>query len=70
MKKDYCVEKLNEFERKINFNIDLLNVLKGYCDLNYEKSAELVAISTVLELLLDKQMELASEFDYFRINSI
>ena len=63
MKNEICAEKLNEFEREINTSIDLLNVAKGYCDLNYDKSSELVAISTVIEILLNKQLKLASDFD-------
>ena len=63
MKNEICAEKLNEFERDINASIDLLSVAKGYCDLNYDKSSELVAISTVIEILLNKQLKLASDFD-------
>ena len=63
MKNEICAEKLNEFERDINESIDLLSVAKGYCDLNYDKSSELVAISTVIEILLNKQLKLASDFD-------
>lgn len=63
MKNEVCAEKLNEFEREINTSIDLLSVAKGYCDLNYDKSSELVAISTVIEILLSKQLKLASDFD-------
>ena len=63
MKNEICAEKLNEFEREINTSIDLLSVAKGYCDLNYDKSSELVAISTVIEILLNKQLKLASDFD-------
>ena len=63
MKNEVCAEKLNEFEREINTSIDLLCVIKGYCDLNYDKSSELIAISTVIEILLDKQLKLASDFD-------
>ena len=63
MKNEICAEKLNEFERDINAIIDLLSVAKGYCDLNYDKSSELVAISTVIEILLSKQLKLASDFD-------
>lgn len=63
MENEICAEKLNEFEREINTSIDLLSVAKGYCDLNYDKSSELVAISTVIEILLNKQLKLASDFD-------
>lgn len=63
MENEICAEKLNEFEREINTIIDLLSVAKGYCDLNYDKSSELVAISTVIEILLNKQLKLASDFD-------
>ena len=65
MENSFCVEKINEIERNINSSIDLLNIVKAYCDFNYEKSSELVAVSTAIDILLAKQLQVASDFDKF-----
>ena len=57
------LEKLNSFEQKINFNIDLLEVTKCFCDMNYDKAPEITTISTILDVLLTTQKELATDFD-------
>ena len=51
-------------EEKINKTLDLLEILKAYCDFNYDKNVEIPTIGTVVEIALENQKELAKEFDY------
>ena len=51
------------FERKLRFSVDLLEITKGFCELNYDKAPEVSSILTALELLLNEQRDLSSRFD-------
>ena len=50
-------------EEKINLTIDLLEIIKAYCDFNYDKTMEIPTIGSVVEIALKTQKELAREFD-------
>lgn len=65
MNKRKKIEKINSIERNINLNIDLLDVAKDFCEFNFDKAAEISALFTMLEIMLKKQKELATEFDMF-----
>ena len=41
----------------------MLEILKVYCDFNYDKNVEIPTIGTVVEIALENQKELAKEFD-------
>ncbi len=56
-------DNILKLEQKITFGIGLLEVAKTYCDFNYEKSQEFTALSSVLEVLLNNQKELAANLD-------
>lgn len=57
------MEKICDLEHKININIDMLEVAKGYCDCNCEKSIELSAIRTALGVILNNQIDIANDLD-------
>lgn len=61
------MEKISKFEEKLNFSIDLLELAKSYCDVNYDKSMEVSTIATALELVILKQKELVKELDYLLV---
>lgn len=62
------IDKINDLEQKINFSIDLLEVAKGFCEINYDKASEMSSISTVIEILLKNQKELAGNLDSLLFN--
>lgn len=50
-------------EEKINLCINLLEIAKTYCDFNYDKTAEVPIIGSLLEIILNIQKELADDYD-------
>ena len=50
-------------EEKIHLTIDLLEIIKAYCDFNYDKTKEIPTIGSVIEIALKTQKELAREID-------
>lgn len=57
------MEKIITLEEKINLGIDLLEVVKTYCEFNYDKSEAISAINSVLKIVLETQKEVANLLD-------
>ena len=56
-------EKISHIEKQIITNIDLLEIAKGYCEYNFDKSSEISALGAILSIILEEQKELAQCFD-------
>ena len=56
-------EKISHIEKQITTNIDLLEIAKGYCEYNFDKSSEISALGAILSIILEEQKELAQCFD-------
>ena len=50
-------------EEKITLSLDLLEVAKGYCEKNFDKGQEVVALGSVLDVLVDVQKDIAGYLD-------
>ena len=50
-------------EEKVSLSLDLLEVAKGYCAYNFDKGQELVALSSVIDILIDVQKDIAGFLD-------
>ena len=57
------LKKVLLLEKKITRSIDLLEIAKDYCSANFDKGREVSAIGTILDVVLDTQLELADELD-------
>ncbi len=57
------LNNLVQLEEKITLSLDLLEVAKGYCEYNFDKGQEVVAICSILEVVLEAQRELADKLD-------
>ena len=57
------LNNLIKLEEKITLSLDLLEVAKGYCEYNFDKGQEVVAICSILEVVLEAQKELADTID-------
>lgn len=57
------LKKVLLLEEKIIRSIDLLEIAKDYCSANFDKGREVSAIGTILDVVLDTQLELADELD-------
>ena len=53
----YIKKKEVGMEEKINLCINLLEIAKTYCDFNYDKTAEVPIIGSLLEIILNIQKE-------------
>ena len=60
---DNILKKVLLLEEKITRSIDLLEIAKDYCSANFDKGREVSAIGTILDVVLDTQLELADELD-------
>jgi len=60
-------ENIIDIETKLAENINLLEVAKGFCEFNYDKSEEVVALSSLLEIVLKNQRYIAEKVDSFAI---
>lgn len=54
---------ITQIEEKITLSIDLLEIAKDYCEFNFDKGQEVVAIGTILKVVLEEQKELADKID-------
>ena len=52
------LKKTMLIEEKITLSLDLLEVAKGYCEKNFDKGKEVVALSSILQVILDVQRDL------------
>ncbi len=57
------LEILNSLEEKIISSIDLLEIAKNYCEYNFDKSQEISAMGTLLNIVLNEQRQLANCID-------
>ena len=58
------MEKIVELERQLNVNTDLLEIAKAYCEFNFDKSSELTALLSILEIILANQKKATDVLDY------
>lgn len=58
------MDKIIELEQRLNVNVDLLEVAKSYCDLNSDKSTEMSSLSSVLDIVLKNQKDIAKNLDF------
>ena len=56
-------EKISQLEEKVLRSIDLLEIAKDYCSANFDKSTEISAVGTIVDVILDTQLKLAEELD-------
>lgn len=56
-------EKISQLEEKVLRSIDLLEIAKDYCSANFDKSKEISAVGTIVDVILDTQLKLAEELD-------
>ena len=56
-------EKISQLEEKVLRSIDLLEIAKDYCSTNFDKSKEISAVGTIVDVILDTQLKLAEELD-------
>lgn len=57
------LKKTTLIEEKITLSLDLLEVAKGYCEKNFDKGKEVVALSSVIDILIDVQKNIADFID-------
>lgn len=57
------LEKISLLEEKVSRSIDLLEIAKDYCSANFDKSKEISAVGTIVDVILDTQLKLAEELD-------
>ncbi len=57
------LKKTTLIEEKITLSLDLLEVAKGYCEKNFDKGKEVVALSSVIDILIDVQKDIADFID-------
>ena len=56
-------EKISQIEEKVLRSIDLLEIAKDYCSAKFDKSKEISAVGTIVDVILDTQLKLAEELD-------
>lgn len=56
-------EIISQLEEKVLRSIDLLEIAKDYCSANFDKSKEISAVGTIVDVILDTQLKLAEELD-------
>ncbi|MCM1340094.1 MAG: hypothetical protein NC191_10525 [Muribaculaceae bacterium] len=57
------MEEITNLEQKLNTGLDLLEIAKIYCEFNYDKSDELSALNSVLEIIIQIQKSATSSLD-------
>lgn len=57
------MEKMKEIEEKVNIGVDLLEIAKTYCEINYDKAKELAALSSLLEVISENQRNISRAID-------
>ncbi len=63
METEVLIEKISLIEEQITMNIDLLEIAKDYCEYNFDKAREIAALSTIINIILAEQHNLARSFD-------
>ena len=58
MEKLNTIDNIIELESKVVESINLLEVAKGFCEFNYDKSADILALNSVIKIVLDNQNEI------------
>ena len=62
------MEKFIELEQKLDLNMDLLELARSYCELNTDKSREMSALHSVLDIIIDNQEDAKKTLDYIYIS--
>lgn len=58
---------INDLEEQTFLSINLLEVAKTYCDFNYDKSDEITALGSIINIVLKNQKDVARKIDKFLI---
>ena len=59
------LEKIIAIEEKTNLSLDLLELVKSYCEQNYDKCAEFATMLSVIDLALKNQRDINSMLGNF-----
>ena len=62
-KDGFVMGKIINFEERLIQNIDLLEIAKSYCEFNSYKGAEISALYSVIDIILENHKALVREFD-------
>ena len=57
------LEKLGLVEEKIIRTLDLLEIARSYCEHNFDKGEEIVALSSLLGVVIERNKELVDYID-------
>ena len=57
------LNKYAKMEEKITLTLDLLEIARCYCEYNFDKGQEVVALHSIIEVLLEAQRDIAEELD-------
>lgn len=50
-------------EEKVTLSLDLLEIAKGYCEYNYDKGPEVVAVGSIMDVIAKVQKDIADDID-------
>lgn len=50
-------------EEKVTLSLDLLEIAKGYCEHNYDKGPEVVAVGSIMDVIAKVQKDIADDID-------
>lgn len=56
-------KKVAGLGERITRNIDLLEIVKCYCEHNFDKGREICTVGSALEVILKEQRAIADSFD-------
>ena len=56
-------EEINKIEECLWENVGLLNIAKDYCEFNSDNSGKFVALSELIEIIINKQKDIANTID-------
>lgn len=57
------LKNMTDIEERITQCVDLLKIAKIYCEQNYDKSDEIIAINTLLEVILSNQKVVSDKLE-------
>ena len=57
------LKNITALEEKITMSINLLEIAKGYCEYNFDKGEEVIALHSIIDIVLEIQQKLANELE-------
>ena len=57
------LNNLTILEEKVTLSLDLLEIAKGYCEHNFDKGQEVVAICSIIDVIAKIQKDIAGNLD-------